>query len=89
LTDVCLLIVIAFPLLVYLSAVYKALRSNDSLPFGQLAADSKRETTASQCLMSVANTSWMYGTARIEQEQQDTKCDMFNESYVLTLSFCV
>jgi len=54
-----------------------------------MAMDSKRETNAIHDLMSVVITSWIYGTARIAQEQQVTKCDIFNESYVLTLSLYV
>jgi len=69
--------------------VYETPRSNDSGNFGQLAVDSKRETTAVNGLVYVVITSWIYGTARIAQEQQDTKCDILNESYVLTLCFYV
>jgi len=39
--------------------------------------------------MSVAIPSGIYGTGRIAHEQQDTKCDIFKESYILTLSLYV
>jgi hypothetical protein len=61
-------------------------RINDSSNFGQLAVDSKRKTTAIYGLMSVAIISRIYGTARTAHVQHDMKHDIFNESYILTLS---